>query len=382
MITYLNKEVIENNSITLSKIEKPTDDANKYIKGDGTWSKISQSDMTWGGSSLADNVSLVGAAMSDELSANRLAFMNPLGIDVSHSNDGGNTYTDAALSNDQKVNLVTLENTTNIGPAGNVTTNDRTQILLKGYDSNVGTYVYTRPKKLLLYVTTNGHTINVTVDYATGANPNSWTTYGTYPLNGWSGWNDIPLQLGTFGGYAGQSSNIWYIRLTFSVIGVSTSSTYATVHPSINSIRLYGDTSWVPASNYGKNGHLYTFDWQQNVVFPSSVKASTMETNYGFFETSDANLKNFNSDIDVDLDKIKLIPKKYFTWKDNDGKQHIGTSAQEVQKIYPELVYDSDGILTVDYAKLSVIALAAIDKLIDKQKDLEERLERLEKMIK
>ena len=101
----------------------------------------------------------------------------------------------------------------------------------------------------------------------------------------------------------------------------------------------------------------------------------------GFFETSDANLKNFSSDIDVDLDKIKQLPKKYFTWKDGDQTQYIGTSAQEVKKIYPELVSDSDGTLTVDYAKLSVVALAAVDKLVDKQKELEDRLAKLETIV-
>ena len=99
-----------------------------------------------------------------------------------------------------------------------------------------------------------------------------------------------------------------------------------------------------------------------------------------FYESSDERLKDFYNSIDVDLDKLSLLPKKFFKWKSNpNGEFEIGTSAQELQKIYPQLVNTDDkGYLTVAYDKLSIIALRAIDKLYEMNKNLEKRIQILE----
>lgn len=99
--------------------------------------------------------------------------------------------------------------------------------------------------------------------------------------------------------------------------------------------------------------------------FKSSISANA------FYASSDIRLKNILDDINIDFDKLKLIPKKYYTWKGSDILQ-LGTIAQDIQKIYPEVVSKNEnGYLSVDYSKLSIIALAAIDKLNERIKELE-----------
>jgi hypothetical protein len=114
-----------------------------------------------------------------------------------------------------------------------------------------------------------------------------------------------------------------------------------------------------------------------------SLYASSMFAANGFYQTSDEKLKDFGEDVQVDFEKLAELPKKYFTWKEKaDTKQHIGTSAQELQKIYPELVKtDATGKLSVDYASLSIIALAAVDKLHKENEELLKRIESIEKYL-
>ena len=100
------------------------------------------------------------------------------------------------------------------------------------------------------------------------------------------------------------------------------------------------------------------------------------------YQGSDERLKDFKGDIEIDFETLKRIPKKYFIWKSSTGFGNglqIGTSAQQLQKVYPELVSDDGNIKSVAYENLSIIALAAIDKLHEENEELKRRIEALEK---
>ena len=58
---------------------------------------------------------------------------------------------------------------------------------------------------------------------------------------------------------------------------------------------------------------------------------------------------------------------------------NLGTSAQKVQEVFPEIVGNDGDKLSVDYAKLSIVALAAIKELTAKVNDLQNQLNELKK---
>ena len=156
----------------------------------------------------------------------------------------------------------------------------------------------------------------------------------------------------------------------------------------VNSIAIdyddSGETSLITSEdNYGSIGEADRKFW--------SMYSAYMYSTNGFFETSDERLKNVIKPLDTDLEKLKDIRKVYFEWKDKSSKTkgtQIGILAQDIQKIYPEIVDTNDDHLSVSYEKLSVIALDAVDKLYEKHKklqadheELEKRVERLEKLL-
>ena len=105
-------------------------------------------------------------------------------------------------------------------------------------------------------------------------------------------------------------------------------------------------------------------EWYRNIdVY---IQDGAMHAQNGFYQDSDIRLKNFGADININFNDLASIPKKHFEWKDDKYGvgQQIGTSAQALLRVYPELVTrNDDGYYTVNYAGLSIIALAAIDRL-------------------
>lgn len=131
-----------------------------------------------------------------------------------------------------------------------------------------------------------------------------------------------------------------------------------------------------------------SFDGTEDVDGDMTINGTMTAT--ATYHDSDERLKTFEGDVEVDLEKLKALPKKYFHWTaDANGKRQLGTSAQAVEKLFPELVStDADDHKSVNYANLSIVALAAVDKLAEQNAELaeqnaelERRLARIEKLL-
>ena len=97
-----------------------------------------------------------------------------------------------------------------------------------------------------------------------------------------------------------------------------------------------------------------------------------------FYQTSDERMKTFGDEIEVDFEKLSKLRKSKFVFNNDNDKTHIGVSAQEVKEIYPEIVdEDENGYLKVDYSKLSVVALKAVDKLYEEMTEIKALIKEL-----
>jgi hypothetical protein len=99
------------------------------------------------------------------------------------------------------------------------------------------------------------------------------------------------------------------------------------------------------------------------------------------FQTSDERLKTFVRDLkDIDVDRLANSKKGIYYWNsDKSQKLDIGVTAQSVEEIFPEIIDENEGLKSVSYNRLGVIALAAIDKLNQRIHELEEEIRQLKK---
>ena len=67
--------------------------------------------------------------------------------------------------------------------------------------------------------------------------------------------------------------------------------------------------------------------------------------------------------------------------KDENKKQKIGVLAQDIEKVFPELVSESNGVKSVNYQGLVPVLINSLKEQDSKMKEQEARIERLEKLL-
>ena len=123
---------------------------------------------------------------------------------------------------------------------------------------------------------------------------------------------------------------------------------------------------------YGQSNTGYAGYFNGKGKFTSSVEAVS------FVYTSDRNLKKNIKTLDNSLDKIMQLRGVSFNWR-KDGQASVGLIAQEVEKVYPELVTtDSNGTKAVEYGNLVAPLIEAVKAQQNKIDQLETRISILE----
>jgi hypothetical protein len=97
---------------------------------------------------------------------------------------------------------------------------------------------------------------------------------------------------------------------------------------------------------------------------------------------SDARLKANIISLGSTLAKLLQIDGKTYTMKkDENKKQKIGVLAQDIEKVFPELVSESNGVKSVNYQGLVPVLINALKEQDNKMNEQEARIERLEKLL-
>lgn len=183
--------------------------------------------------------------------------------------------------------------------------------------------------------------------------------YGTIQVNG----------TGT-GGYAGYSIDGNFVFMS--------NGTNTGIYDDINN-------KWIM---YGITGS-YTYLYNDG-TWRVRTTTSGIEVNNTLAFASDLRLKKNVKTVDHALDKLSQINGVSFNWKDKEkytADKQLGVIAQDVQKVFPELVLNSEDeegndYLTVNYNGLVAPMIESIKELKAENEALKARLDSLEASIK
>ncbi len=159
---------------------------------------------------------------------------------------------------------------------------------------------------------------------------------------------------------------------------------------------LMGLVGWLLYDVYQLKENVYQLKENVEAIEAELTVVGALARNadsYAHSHYSDVRLKQNIASLEDALTKVLLLQAVTFNWKFDEfpemgfGTQtQIGLIAQEVERVYPELVtVDADGYRSIDYASLTPILLEAIKEqqvsitaLQEQNSELMERIKALE----
>ena len=146
-----------------------------------------------------------------------------------------------------------------------------------------------------------------------------------------------------------------------------------------------------PSSSSAGNGGYIDFHYNQSSsdytsrIIEESSGTVKLYGNFvasgGVTALSDARLKDITGDTDVSVERIASMPSVYYRWKKGDKSLHVGSIAQDWQKLLPEVVetnVDKEGNLSLNYGVAALIsAITTARKVVDH----EQRIIEIERIL-
>lgn len=293
----------------------------------------------WGGRNLSGQYAPIDATLNGRLGANRLAGIKPAGVTIEYSNNGGSTWTNYELTNDEKVAIFTMLNCPKplriSGPTAATSVNSKLRITLDGIDGGI----YTQLNKLHIYVSTNySNDCTVSLESYDYNNSTEWhSIIKNQPITGWPGWNILNFTLPGSTAFGGNNQNIHQrkIRLIFSNASITNGKENQGLQ--VFNIYGYGGVGWTTPSILAQYGVPYIYDSHLNVTFPNTIKAPSLIGNVtGNADTAtmvkDYNNNNSNIKIGYAGNGLSVSDIKYiagFTAGDSNSGARIKNISKE-----------------------------------------------------
>ena len=178
----------------------------------------------------------------------------------------------------------------------------------------------------------------------------------------------LPLSGGTISDQA--------ITAAKSVVAIAAKCTAPTANIAVYGLKVELTCTGTPPTNttaaaiYGSATFGYAGYFNGGVKVTATLTANSVSATT-VYQTSDDRLKDYLGDFHFNLADLDRIPLRFFNFKaDKERRVLLGTSAQAVQKVLPEIVGsepadDGEEYLSVDYSKLALVALDCVRQLRD-----------------
>lgn len=216
------------------------------------------------------DVFLLDRGYVDVAGACRTAFMPADAITVEYTQDNGVTWNSYNLTDTEKKNLFSMNRSFFIklgGPNATAQTiGHGVRITVEPVDR------YTNVDTFYCWFSSASSSTKCSIERSTIEAKNTFTTIrSNVPVSGSAGSNMITFPEGRFGGDTSQTSNGYAYRFTFITTTIDTTTTTASM---VTDLRLYGSKVWAIPNQMMFNGHLYSWDANQNATFPAQLNAA------------------------------------------------------------------------------------------------------------